>query len=213
VAASWPPAPSTANSHRGLRVNSSTSSMPRAPTRRVDNNFTVRRHPVPGDVVTVMAGPGSQMKSSTTRISASTDEDPIVPGDTVVVHGPPGRASTRARRREVHPANAALASWRGRLLRRASSTPEWPAVLRRTRARGRRQRDDWTSALHGARQPDALAQGAAAVRADRSTGGVDPAAGEIHRQLVGYEVRVGARQPAGDCGRRTRPTRTIEAPA
>jgi hypothetical protein len=144
---------------------------------------------LPGDVVTAA---GADI-----TIPDIWAADPVVEGDTIVVHGTAGPGVDFGLMSvQIHPANEArfdnMGSSGGAFLD-SGVAKGFAATL--TRDAG--SSTNWTARFTGLGSQIALAQGASAVVLTDSTGGVDPAAGEVI-QLVGYESGV-TPTPAGGC--------------
>jgi hypothetical protein len=175
------------NSTEGFGINSQHIFDAGAPTGCWDS-FTPQI--LPGDVVTVA---GTDI-----TVPDITAEDPIVQGDTVVVHGTAGPGVDFGLVGvQIHPANAARFSGgvgsSGGAFLDSGVARGFSATLNKDAGSA----TNWTARFTGLGSQISLAQGAAAVVQTDSTGGVDPAPGEVI-QLVGYESGATA-QPAGDC--------------
>jgi hypothetical protein len=145
---------------------------------------------LPGDVVTAA---GTSM-----TIPDIWAADPVIEGDSIVVHGTAGPGVDFGLMSvQIHPVNAGrfsggVGSSGGQFLD-SGVARGFSATL--TRDAGSAQ--NWTARFSGLGSQIGVAQGGSAVVLTDSTGGVDPAAGEVI-QLVGYESGATA-QPAGGC--------------
>src|SRR3954447_14404585 len=175
------------DSAEGFAVNSEHIAAAGVPTGCWDG-FTPQM--LPGDVITAA---GTDI-----TIPDIWAADPVVEGDSIVVHGTAGPGVDFALMGvQIHPANEARFSGgvgsSGGAFLDSGVARGFSASL--TRDAG--SSTNWTARFSGLGSQIGLAQGASGVVLTDSTGGVDPAAGQVI-QLVGYESGATA-QPATGC--------------